>query len=316
MKIQTISMRLAPVACAAALLLAGCGGGGGDSTPATPGFDASSYRTVAEPAAASVLATIGVAGALGGGSGMESPLALGQAPAPADPVALLKRLGLQPGGALEKAQLVTEPVSEQCSGGGSITGSARYASGDTLTAGDTATLTANDCVVDGVTIAGGLDITVRSYRETSSSESGSLALNFRGFSAAGTTVNGGATLSFDATSARGNITVGFSNATVTNAGSTVTLNYTTTLDVAPIGTTVAVAGGLVMNGHEYTLSQPIPFGVTSDIGLNPGGTLQIQEARGARVRLVAGTDHFTYQYFGPANSGTTPDATSVSTLSY
>ncbi|WP_157268484.1 hypothetical protein [Azohydromonas aeria] len=316
MTIQTISMRLAPLACAAALLLAGCGGGGGGGdTPATAGFDASSYRTVAEPAAASLLATVGVAGALDGGLSTELPLGLDQAAARPDPIALLKRLGVQAAAAREQAKLL-EPIDERCEGGGSITGSANVANANVPTAGDTISLTANNCVVDGVVVAGGLDITVRSYRETASSESGSLALNFRSFSAGGATVNGGATLSFSATANQTNVTLGFSNATIANAGSTVTLNYTTTLAATPIGTTVSVTGRLAMNGHEYTLSQPIPFGITSDIGLNPGGTLQIQEALGARVRLVAGTDRFTYQYFAASNSGATPDATSVGSMSY
>lgn len=313
MTIQTKSMRLAPVACVAALLLAGCGGGG-DGAPATPGFDASNYRAVAEPAAASLLATVGVAGALDGGLVSEAPLALASAATRPDPIALLKRLGSQAAGTRERAQLV-EPVDMPCDGGGSITGSATVANTDVPTAGDTINLTANNCVVDGVAIAGGLDITVRSYGSTATSESGSLALNFRGFSAGGTALNGGATLSFDATEARTNVALSFSNATVASAGSSVTLNYTTTLATTASGTAVSVAGGLAMNGQAYTLTQPVPFGITSS-GLNPGGTLQIQEALGARVRIVAGTDRFTYQYFAASNGGTTPDATSVGTMTY
>jgi hypothetical protein len=45
--------------------------------------------------------------------------------------------------------------------------------------------------------------------------------------------------------------------------------------------------------------------------MQAGGTLQVQEALGARVRVVAGTNRFTYQYFAPANGGTTPDGTQL-----
>jgi hypothetical protein len=299
---NTSLMRVAPVLCATGVLLAACGGGGGSSE--TAGFDAANYQSVAEPMAATVLSTGGVTATLGNMTGGELPLEIGHTPQP-DPVALLKQLMAQR--TREQAQQV-EPFSEVCAGGGTLSGTANDAdnNGD-LSTGDSATITANNCVIEGVKLNGGLSIGVSRYTASSTSESGALTLSFSNFSAADAVLNGNATVSFDGNSTQAHVSVGFSNATVTSSGQAVTLNCTASVTVSGSTSSLSLAGGVGMNGHTYTLSQPVPFSATT-AGLQSGGTLQIQEAVGARVKLVAGTDRFTYQYFAPTNSGTQPDS--------
>lgn len=307
---KQFSIRVAPVLCAVGLLVSACGGGGGggagsESHETTAGFDASSYQTVAEPVAATALTTAGVTAALAGITGGEMAMAAGQTPQ-TDPVALLKLLVAQR--AREQAQQV-ETFNEVCDGGGTLSGSANDAdnNGD-LSAGDSATITASNCVFDGVSINGTLRIGVSRYNATASSESGVLNLSFGNFSAEGATVSGNATVSFDANSTQSKVSVEFNNATVTSSSHSVTLNCTASVTFSASRSSMSLSGGLGTNGHTYSLSQPAPF-IATPAGMQAGGTLQIQEALGARVRVVAGTSRFTYQYFAPANSGSTPDST-------
>lgn len=306
---KQFSIRVAPVLCAVGLLVSACGGGGGggESRETTAGFDASNYQTVAEPVAAAALTTAGVTAALGNITGVETAMAAGQTPQ-TDPVALLKLLVAER--VREQAQQV-ETFSERCDGGGTLSGSANDAdnNGD-LSAGDSATITASNCVFDGVSINGTLRIGVSRYTATATSESGALSLSFSNFSAEGAAVNGDATVSFDANSTQSNVSVAFSNATVASGSQAVTLNCTASVAFSSNRSSMSLSGGLGTNGHTYTLSQPVPFTATP-AGMQAGGTLQIQEALGARVRVVAGTNRFTYQYFAPANGGATPDATQL-----
>lgn len=41
------------------------------------------------------------------------------------------------------------------------------------------------------------------------------------------------------------------------------------------------------------------------------GVLQITGVNGGRVRIVAGSTRFNYEFYAPANSGSTPDATAA-----
>lgn len=304
------SMRLAPVACAAGLLLTACGGGGGDSAPASPGVTASNYSTVAEPMAASVLSTLNVVDTIGSAvGGGEVAMDADREQRQVDPIALLKRAVARAASGREQAQQV-EPFDEPCSGGGSIQGTVSFRNSDVLSAGDSISLTAHNCVAEGVTVNGGVDVAVNSYSAGTDSESGRLTLNFRGFSAAGASLSGGATLNFSSSASQANVSVGFNNATVSMNGVSLGLNYTTSMLFSGSQSTVSLSGNINLGEHDYALSQPAPF-VLSGSGL-ASGTLQIREAAfGERVLLRADAGHFTYQYFSAGNTGGTPDHSSI-----
>lgn len=310
---KTMSMRALPVVCAAGLLLAGCGGGGGDDgSSATPGFTASDYQEVAEPLAVSIRMVGGVVGTLGSElfGGMEQAQATGQAPRPA-PVALLQRLAARSTGTQEQA-LAVEPFSELCPGGGSLGGSFNDNDNDQgISQGDSATVTASQCVIEGQTLNGGFSITVSRYNVQTVppyAESGQLALSFNNLRAAGASLNGSATLGFSGDDSQASLSLGFNGATFASAGTSLRLGYTTRIAVASDATArLSLDGGLGYNGHDYTLAQIAPF-VSGISGLQAGGALEVRESQGARLRVVSGDSRFTYQYFAPANAGNTPSA--------
>lgn len=259
--------------------------------------------------AASVLTTLNVVDTVGSMVGGEVAMDADHEQRQVDPIALLKRAVAQAASGREHAQQV-EPFNEPCSGGGSVQGTVSFRNSDALSAGDSISLTAYNCVAEGVTVNGGVDVTVNSYSAGTNSESGRLTLNFRGFSAAGASLSGGATLNFSSSASQANVSVGFNNATVSMNGASVGLNYTTSMLFSGSQPTVSLSGNINLGGHDYALSQPAPF-VLSGSGL-ASGALQIREAAfGERVILRADADHFTYQYFSAGNTGSTPDHSSI-----
>lgn len=305
------SMRLLPVACAAGLLLSACGGGGGGSSepaPTSPGITASNYQEVAGSVSESMLSVMTTADSLAGVDGLEGSLALSPASAgSADPVGLLRRLLDKGTGGREQAQVTrSEPVS--CEEGGYMDVTATDADNNgMLSRGDSASIQFRGCVVDGEPINGGLGLSVTGL----GASSGALSLTFNGLSTQGATLSGGAALSFS-TGAVNSVSIRLNNATFNDGGTSVRANYTVDLATSAGITSVAVQGDVVMDGHNYALTQPTPF--TRQVGgsMQPGGMLQIREAAfGERVIVKAETGHFTYQYFNAGNNGSTPDASSV-----
>lgn len=285
-------------ATAAAALLAACGGGGGDS-PA-PAFDAANYAAVAAPVTETVQTSVGVGTLLND--------LLVQGPPAEGPTALHARPALE-------QPAVLRPVSQACADAGSLDGNFNDADASgALSNGDSASLASNGCVVRGVPIGGGLGLAVNGYGYTPSpyAESADVAVNFAGLSAAGNTLNGGATVSADVNDVRGDLVVAFQNTTLATPGHNALLNYRVSfVGVREQGvSTESFDGALQLDGRDYTLAQLVPFALDSQ-GLLPGGVLELREAQGARLRIVAGTTNFIYQYFAPGNAGEVPDSVTV-----
>jgi hypothetical protein len=301
------SMRVAPVVGAVGLLLVGCGGGGGggDSTPATAGFTASNYQTVAAPVAEAVVSVADVASLLGDFTSGELPMEVGQAPTQPDPVALLTRLMAAHAGTDREQAQQSQPISLTCSGGGSITGSVNDAdNNNAVSAGDSISIQANSCSEDGSVTTGGLGVSVSQY----GNQAGALTLSFNNLRVDDVSVNGTATMNFNV-GTQTSVTLRFNNVSFADGASTLHLGFTAAITAPASGPmSLSVSGGLDANGHDYTLSQRLPY-TFIDGSLQSGGTLQVQEALGARLWILAGTSRFTYQYFAPGNAGTTPDAT-------
>lgn len=309
-----ISMRLLPVACAAGLLLSACGGGG-DSGPSSPGLSRETYQAVAAPTAVSALASANVTATLNDALNLDSAMAVGNAHMPLDALALLKRVQAQSASGRERPQQ-TESYSEPCRYGGSIAVNANFRDPDAITTGDSLSLTADKCLAEGIAVDGGLDVTVRSYSATQSSETAALALNFRNMVAAGTAINGGATMSVTDSATQFAMSVDFNNATVSKAGSSIVLDYTFNLSSTADGSTLWLDGNVMLGSHTYTLSQSPSERFTVQGGRINGGTLLIKESPfNERVLVKAGPNHFTYEYFSAGNTGGTPDA-STAGLSY
>lgn len=304
------SMRLLPVACAAGLLLSACGGGGGggDPVPTSPGITATNYPDVAEPVAESMLSVMTTADSLRGFTGLEQTAEAGQTPArTADPVGLLRSLMASRAVGLEKAQQ-TQGERLSCPQGGYMDVSLTDADNSaTLSRGDSANIQFQACTVEGETVSGGLGISVTAL----GASSGSLSLSFNGLSAQGATLSGGAAVSFTIGTVN-SMSVTLSNATFSDGGTSVRANYTVDLATSAGSSSVAVHGNVVMDGHNYALTQPTPFVRFSGGSMQPGGVLQIREAAfGERVLVKAGTSHFTYDYFSATNTGGTPDHSST-----
>lgn len=286
------------LAAAAAALLAACGGGGGDS-PA-PAFDAANYVAVAEPVTETVQASVGVGTLLNE--------ALVQGPPAEGPTALHQRPALE-------QPTVLRPVSEPCADAGSLDGNVDDADANgQLSAGDSASLSSNGCVVRGVPIGGGLTLRVNGYAYTPTpyAESADVAVGFVGLSAAGNTLNGGATLNGSVNDAQGELTLRFTDTALATPNHSALLNYSVRfVGSRALGVgTESFDGALRLDGRDYTLAQIVPFTLDSE-GLSPGGTLELREAQGARLRIVAGTTNFIYQYFAPGNAGEVPDSMTV-----
>jgi hypothetical protein len=302
------SMRLAPVACAAGLLLSACGGGGGgDSAPTSPGVTASNYQELAGSVAESTLSVVTTADALRGFTGLESIQEAGQASArSADPVGLLRFLLANGTPGREQPQQ-TQSESIACPEGGYMDVSATDAdNNNALSRGDSASIQLHGCIIEGETLSGGLGVSVTQL----GASSGALSLSFNGLSAQGATINGNAAVSFS-TGAVNSMAVSLNNVTFNDGSTSVRANYTVDLAASEGTSSVSVHGGVVLDGHDYVLTQPVAF-TQAGAGLQPGGTLQIREAAfGERVLLRADSGHFTYQYFAPGNNGSTPDHSSV-----
>lgn len=293
------SSRPALAATAAAALLAACGGGGGGDSPA-PGFDAANYAAVAAPVTETVQVSVGV-GTLLNDAWIQGPPAEG-------PTALHPRQALE-------QPAVLRPVSEPCADAGSLDGVVDDADANgRLSSGDSASLSSNACVVRGLPIGGGLSLRVNGYAYTPTpyAESADVAVNFAGLSAAGNTLNGGATLSGSANDAQGELTLRFTDTALATPNHGALLNYSVRfVGSRALGvSTESFDGALRLDGRDYTLAQIVPFTLDSR-GLSPGGTLELREAQGARLRIVAGTTNFIYQYFAPGNAGEVPDSVTV-----
>ena len=180
------------------------------------------------------------------------------------------------------------------------------------TVGDSVTVTSQSCVVGGQAVSGSLQLVLTAYSETASAASGGLRLSFNSFGVPALTLNGTVAATFNVNASTEALQLTFQGLTATSGGTSLqwfhTVNDTYT---ASNGTeTVSFAGFVGVNGGYVRFDQVTPF-VLNAAGDPVSGVLQITGANGGRVRIVAGSTRFNYEFYAPGNSGSTPDATAA-----
>lgn len=270
------------------LLLAGCGGG--DDTTARVPLSAANYSDIASSVAASVVGSGSIV------STFESVASADpSAPAPTGIKALntgrmgdlarfaLNRLSIgQP--VLERPAAVSQETSV-CDSGGTL--DVRFNDADNNeegSAGDSVSVTANNCVVEAglPAVNGALDIRLLAvgYGSDGSVVSATADLTFGSFRSAGLVLNGGGTLSFDPTM----FSLAHKNLSSSYGGQTLVYNHTLTVQTQVSPATATVGGRFSVNGSQYTVSTPLTLQLGA--AYPAAGTLRIADGLGNRVDVV------------------------------
>lgn len=299
-------------------LLAACGGGGGDDDGLPPGVTGD-LTAGGLPAAGNTAAgtALGSADAvfLFVGADAVAPLSAGARPlaiARASVQRLTERRATAAAADRRVDTLATETFVEPCTGGGNLTYVETFASAQTVTPGDTLSVTANSCVADGQTFTGSFLITVVSYAPTSTAVQASFTLNFNNFGSTLLRLNGSTAVNSAFTQTSDAVTLRFQGLTATFDGGTIEWRHTVAYSASTTQAPQVSFSGLVFAGNGFVLlTQVMPFTLNTVTGFPNGGILQLTGANGGRVRLIAGNTRFAYQFFAPGNSGGTPDATAV-----
>lgn len=249
--------------------LPGCGGGGGGGDDTAGEVPASSTITLANStnvAAQSLAASSslsgqvdGVAGTAGLVTGVSVSLDGDKTPLIDASIAQLYRALQAKPSSVVVGVSGSETVS--CSGGGTATVSFNVADPDVVSNGDSVSISASNCVEDGMRMNGGLSLTFSNITGTpsaSSSWSATLAITFRNFSV----VDGSVT-----DSANGDLRLGYSQGasgysysatgnslavSTTRGGSTVTRTISNYSDSG----TVNASG--ISHGADFTISGNLP----------------------------------------------------------
>lgn len=287
------------------LSLGGCGGGGGDAgTPATPAsgalaLDSSNYLTAAQLAVSSAAYLTDssrlVIAAQTGSGGASTRAALGQVENLAGRFARAPRLLT---GAVSS-------YSEACSGGGTVGISINDQNNNgSLDTGDSMSLNFIACVEAGVTLSGGLDLTLSALTGVydSSNYSATISMTLKNLGAAdanGSEVGNGQMLLKVVAAGLYNETASVEVPTLTTSGtlggvavsSTLTA-YALTLTQAPGGTryteSLSVSGtlgGSTLSGKSITVSTPTPIVRDWNAALPRTGLVLVKGASGSQLRL-------------------------------
>jgi hypothetical protein len=288
---------LAAVGCV--LVLSACGGGGGSSGTGTPPGPTSTLSTITAADASKVASNGYAAGyVLSQSSTSLTDVVTGVSVAPpgvgavAPVLDLVKQAYGRQGGTL----LTGVTVSESCSGGGTVSIDATLRSQNTLSNGDTLTMTAFNCLESGTTMNGALSITVSGVSgDVINSTTGAVTLDtrFNNFKVASgstaNTLNGDMKIGLTATSAT-DATVAISGASLVateqRSGATVATWTLTAYSVAVgvHGATVSSAANFSVAGNAnglgqfaYTIKNLQPF-VGTTTGMPTAGSLIVNGA--------------------------------------
>lgn len=301
-------------------LLMGCGGGGGDGggtggsqQPAAPNA-ATANITAADFAGQSDSAARGAKSSLGSlslftGNGSVVGAAASRAEAFQTTTQRMAASRLFARRDPNRADTLAVSTQTEPCDSGSLLFTVNEASATTSTVGDTVTVTSQNCVVGGQAVGGSLRLVLNAYSATASSTSGAVGVTFTGFGVPALMLNGSVAAQYTESASGGSVTLSFQGLNATSAAGTLqwfhTVVYTGN---ASSGTETVVFSGLIgVNGGSVRFDQIAPFVL---VGGDPAsGTLQITGANGGRVRIVAGSTRFTYEFYAAGNNGSTPDAT-------
>lgn len=327
---------------APALFLSACGGGGSDGGSAAPAVPQVSQLVItsgnAQAVAAQSLQTAVDVDAAATGAALVTGVQVDASTAAARPLQLSsaarKLVTMVPeSGALATGVEVTNTVN--CSGGGSLTVTENASGGTGAVAGDSVTMTANNCVetVDGSSMRMNGSMTVSivsgSYDSASTSYPKSVSMkivatNFS-ISQGGITSlsHGDLTLGLIENSASAaSVTLSassLSNTVTTSAGSyTTTLkSYSHKLDASPSGLIVQLQATVETNSSRlgtgtvsYQVSTPAAL-VMDSTGAYTSGSLKVTGAASALLLTVTSTDTFQLQ-LDTNGDGTYDSASTVS----
>ena len=288
---------LAAVGCA--LVLSACGGGGGGGGTGSTPVQASSLSTIAATDAPRVAINGYAAGTvISQSSSSLTGIVTGVTVAAPGVGAVSPVLGLvkQAYGNNGTALLTGVTISDSCTGGGTVTIDANLHNQNTLSNGDTLTMTAFNCTEDGATMNGKLSITVSGVSgDVINSTTGAvtLATSFTNFSIASgstsDTLSGDMKISLTATSSV-DATFAISGAsllaTEQRSGATVATRTLTGYSVTGSvhGSTVSAAADFSVSGNAnglgqfaYTVKNLQPF-VTTTTGVPTAGSLIVSGA--------------------------------------
>jgi hypothetical protein len=288
---------LAIVGCA--LVLSACGGGGGGGGAGSTPVQASSLSTIAAADAPKVAGNGYASGAVISESSTSlAGIVTGVSVAPAGVSAVSPVLGLvrQAYGNNGAGLLAGVTISDSCAGGGTVTIDANLRTQNTLSNGDTLTMTAFNCTEDGATLNGKVSITVSGVSgDIIHSTTGAVTLDtkFNGFAvASGSTTDTltgdmkigiAATSSVDAT-----FTISGASLLVTEqrSGATVASRTLTSYSMTGSvhGSTVTAAANFSVSGNAnglgqfaYTVKNVQPF-VSTTTGMPTAGSLVVNGA--------------------------------------
>ena len=286
---------LAAVGCV--LVLSACGGGGGGAGSAP--VQASSLSTIAASDAPKVASNGYAAGTVISQSSTSlTGVVTGVSVAPPGVGAVSPVLGLvkQAYGNNGASLLAGVTISDSCTGGGTVTIDATLHNQNTLSNGDTLTITAFNCTEDGSTMNGKLSITVSGVSgDVINSTTGAVTLDtrFNNFSVAtgstADTLNGDMKIGMTATSSvDATVTISGASllATEQRSGATVATRTLTAYSVngSVHGSTVSVAADFSVSGNAnglgqftYTVHNLQPF-VTTTAGMPTSGSLIVNGA--------------------------------------
>ncbi|MBW8899240.1 MAG: hypothetical protein JF619_14255 [Massilia sp.] len=281
------------------LVLSACGGGGGGGGAGSTPVQASTLSTIAAADAPKVASHGYAAGALISQSSTSlTGVVTGVSIAPPGVGAVSPVLGLvkQAYGSNGANLLTGVTISDACAGGGTVTIDATLHNQNTLSNGDTLTMTATNCTEDGSTLNGKLSITVSGVSgDVINSTTGAVTLDtrFNNFSIAtgstADTLSGDmkigvtATSSVDATFAISGASL---LATEQRSGATVATRTLTaySMNGSVHGSTVSVAADFSVSGNAnglgqfaYTVKSLQPF-VTTTTGMPTAGSLIVNGA--------------------------------------
>jgi hypothetical protein len=276
--------------------LVACGGGdAGNTSPsgipptsAAEKLTTNNFAAVAGPSAASILTSAVTTDGVSVISSSTSASSKPSGKASSSPYALanwaISSLKLKSKSSDVAASRAITTESAACAGGGSLEVSFNDADNDDdLSAGDSLSLAASNCVVEAgqPAIDGSFSLRVNaiSYTVAGDISSASLTMNFRNFVSAGNTMNGAVTVAINST---GTTTTYQNFSSARGNASPATLNFTSAINSAG---QLSISGLITINNSTYTLSTPTAIGFGSYYPV--AGVLRITDAAGARIDVIS-----------------------------
>ncbi|WP_035057816.1 hypothetical protein [Andreprevotia chitinilytica] len=326
-------------------VLSACGGGGSSSsatsstttvtsTTSTTGVTSTNAKSVA---ATAYTATNGLNSQATSASAYSS--ALGSAPTgQASPALLTNSVGLvyqalnaaqQQNPAAGAAVLQTTLQASQCSGGGSLTTTVQLANATKLSSGDSVSIVANSCVLNGVTMNGAFVFTVNSLTSYTNQQAwnGSITLAYTKFSVLNASGYG--------SQVDGNMTVAWAQTNASSSSAQISGSTLSFTSISKLGTTsntlsnYAFATAITSTQYDYSANYAVAtrsptlgtgsFTVTTTkdfVGV-PGafpsqGGLKVVASDGSYLVLTV-LDATNVQISTYAAGGTTPISTTTTT---